>query len=330
MFVGIGVLFGTVGSASAEPSAGDWAKLRACESGGNYSINTGNGYYGAYQFDRGTWASVGGSGLPSNASPATQDALAYKLWQQRGWNPWSCARIVGLPAGGSGGPSSVRTPAKAAKPKAKVIPPERQTGRFDSVRVSGDAAHITVRGWAVDLNAKTHLTGVRVTLDGRVAGTVRAGAPRPDVNRATDIPGAHGYVLSVPALAGVHRVCVTALGRSAVKNKSLGCRTIRVPGRILASNKTVFVLGRVVIAGWTYDNRAAGRSNHLVLSIDGVKHTVKANLGSATTNANFRISGRHRYWASVALHSGRNRICLEAVGAGGAGKRSMGCRVVVG
>jgi hypothetical protein len=38
-------------TASADPSASDWHRLRVCESGDNYSINTGNGHYGAYQFD---------------------------------------------------------------------------------------------------------------------------------------------------------------------------------------------------------------------------------------------------------------------------------------
>ncbi len=49
------------------------AKLRACESGGNYADNTGNGYYGAYQFSLGTWQRLGNSGLPSNAPPSVQD-----------------------------------------------------------------------------------------------------------------------------------------------------------------------------------------------------------------------------------------------------------------
>ncbi|HEX4774728.1 MAG TPA: ubiquitin-like domain-containing protein [Candidatus Saccharimonadales bacterium] len=48
-------------------------KLRACESGGNYADNTGNGYYGAYQFSLGTWERLGYSGLPSSAPPSTQD-----------------------------------------------------------------------------------------------------------------------------------------------------------------------------------------------------------------------------------------------------------------
>jgi LysM repeat protein len=64
------------------------ARVRARESGGNYADNTGNGYYGAYQFNLGTWRGVGGSGLPSDASPAEQDMRAQMLYNERGCSPW--------------------------------------------------------------------------------------------------------------------------------------------------------------------------------------------------------------------------------------------------
>ena len=74
-----------------------WAALRKCESGGNYAINTGNGYYGAYQFAPGTWRKLGYSGLPHEASPDTQDEAARKLQNQQGWAPWpACTRKLGL------------------------------------------------------------------------------------------------------------------------------------------------------------------------------------------------------------------------------------------
>jgi hypothetical protein len=82
--------------ASADPSPGVWHQLRMCESSNNYRINTGNGYYGAYQFDLSTWRSVGGSGYPNQASPAEQDARALMLYRLRGWQPWTCASILGL------------------------------------------------------------------------------------------------------------------------------------------------------------------------------------------------------------------------------------------
>ena len=83
-------------TAAADPSAHDWYRLRVCESGNNYRINTGNDHYGAYQFDLPTWQSVGGHGLPNQASPAEQDARALMLYRMRGWEPWQCAAIVGL------------------------------------------------------------------------------------------------------------------------------------------------------------------------------------------------------------------------------------------
>jgi|tagenome__1003787_1003787.scaffolds.fasta_scaffold20712471_1 hypothetical protein len=74
-------------------AGGHLASIRACESGGNYSTNTGNGFYGAYQFDQQTWNSVGGSGNPAAASPAEQDKRAAMLMAQRGSSPWPvCGR----------------------------------------------------------------------------------------------------------------------------------------------------------------------------------------------------------------------------------------------
>ena len=83
-------------AAPGMPGEDAWNKLRVCESGNNYSINTGNGYYGAYQFDLSTWRGVGGKGLPSQATPTEQDYRARMLYRSRGWSPWACARILGL------------------------------------------------------------------------------------------------------------------------------------------------------------------------------------------------------------------------------------------
>jgi hypothetical protein len=77
-----------------------WAKgwkprrVRQCESGGNYRINTGNGYYGAYQFHAATWRGIGGGRYASHAHRApkfAQDHMAYRLWKRSGWGPWGCA-----------------------------------------------------------------------------------------------------------------------------------------------------------------------------------------------------------------------------------------------
>lgn len=69
-------------------SSSTLASIRACESGGDYSINTGNGYYGAYQFSLSTWRSVGGSGYPHLASPAEQDMRAQIMIDQGRRGEW--------------------------------------------------------------------------------------------------------------------------------------------------------------------------------------------------------------------------------------------------
>jgi uncharacterized protein YabE (DUF348 family) len=84
-------------SGSSTPSGSVWDKLAKCESGGNWSINTGNGYYGGLQFSLSTWRAYGGSGLPSNASRERQIAIAKKLQADAGWGAWpACSRKLGL------------------------------------------------------------------------------------------------------------------------------------------------------------------------------------------------------------------------------------------
>lgn len=86
-------------SGASAPSGDDasiWAAIAQCESGGNPTTNTGNGYYGMYQFSLPTWRSVGGTGLPSEASAEEQTMRARMLQQRAGWGQWGCAYKLGL------------------------------------------------------------------------------------------------------------------------------------------------------------------------------------------------------------------------------------------
>lgn len=79
------------------PLGGYFYEIRLCESGDNYYLNTGNGYYGAYQFSLSTWYSLGFSGLPSFAAPSLQDEAAQLLFQRSGWSAWpACSYRLGL------------------------------------------------------------------------------------------------------------------------------------------------------------------------------------------------------------------------------------------
>lgn len=77
--------------------AGDdgWAKLRFCESGGNYANKNNPTYRGAYQFDYSTWNNYGGYHDPADAPPAVQDAKAKETFARRGASPWPlCGRFL--------------------------------------------------------------------------------------------------------------------------------------------------------------------------------------------------------------------------------------------
>jgi hypothetical protein len=82
-----------VASADSDSLAAQLHRLRACESSNNYHANTGNGYYGAYQFNPSTWRAMGYGGRADRAAPRTQDDATTKLHARRGWKPWpTCAR----------------------------------------------------------------------------------------------------------------------------------------------------------------------------------------------------------------------------------------------
>lgn len=83
--------------AAATGGSSVWDRLAQCESSGNWQANTGNGYYGGLQFLPATWRSVGGSGLPHQASKSEQIHRAQILQQRSGWGQWpACSRRLGL------------------------------------------------------------------------------------------------------------------------------------------------------------------------------------------------------------------------------------------
>lgn len=79
------------------PTNAQLAALRMCESTDRWFVNTGNGYYGAYQFSAVTWWWLGYSGYPHEASSAVQDQAVRDLYAIFGWTPWpACSRYLGF------------------------------------------------------------------------------------------------------------------------------------------------------------------------------------------------------------------------------------------
>jgi len=86
-------------AANAAPDS-DWDRLAQCESGGNWAINTGNGYHGGLQFSPSTWAAYGGTQFAPTANQATREqqiAIAEKTLAGQGWGAWpACSARLGL------------------------------------------------------------------------------------------------------------------------------------------------------------------------------------------------------------------------------------------
>jgi LysM repeat protein len=140
-------------TASAAPSS-DWDRLAQCESGGNWNINTGNGYYGGIQFNATTWRAFGGgSKLAHQASREQQIAVAERVLAKQGWNAWpACSRKLGLH--GKASPSSVKAAPQAKRSTSAASVPVSSAPSGGTVTVaSGDslarlaAEHGVKGGW---------------------------------------------------------------------------------------------------------------------------------------------------------------------------------------
>ncbi|CCH33273.1 transglycosylase family protein [Actinosynnema sp. NPDC047251] len=191
------------GAAGAQPGL-DWDSVAQCESGGNWSISTGNGYYGGLQFAPGTWQANGGSGMAHEASREEQIRVAENVLRSQGPGAWpNCARGGGpvrtTPArtGGTGGTrAQTRTVQQApAAPVVPVLPASTDNPAGDYTVKAGDtlvsiATEKQVEGgWQalVALNPE-HLTNPDLIVPGNRIRTA-PDAPEPEqVQRVTRTP----------------------------------------------------------------------------------------------------------------------------------------------
>ncbi|MFE9119113.1 transglycosylase family protein [Streptomyces sp. NPDC007172] len=154
-------LAGVTTGPAAAADAGVWDRIAQCESGGNWHINTGNGYYGGLQFDAGTWRAHGGGAYAATAdraSRAEQIAVATKVKDAQGWGAWPvCSRRAGASgsAPGAGAPARPKKqaerprqvapkPYKAPAPQQRAKAEQRSVAPLRAERAS--AGSYTVRG----------------------------------------------------------------------------------------------------------------------------------------------------------------------------------------
>ncbi|MEU3255292.1 transglycosylase family protein [Streptomyces sp. NPDC006997] len=136
-------------AASGDAAAADggvWDRIAQCESGGNWHINTGNGYYGGLQFSASTWRAYGGTAYAPTADGATREqqiAVATKVQQAQGWGAWpTCSARAGAyggapaaapPGSGESGPGTNPAPTRQS-----TQAPARTSGHTDRGAYRGD------------------------------------------------------------------------------------------------------------------------------------------------------------------------------------------------
>ena len=128
-----GVIAGAAPADAAPTST--WDKIAACESGGNWHINTGNGYYGGLQFSLATWHGYGGAGNPADASKSTQIAIAEKVLAGQGWGAWP---VCSVKAGARGSSSSAGS-SSSSSASSSSSSSHSSSSRSSSSRSSGSS-----------------------------------------------------------------------------------------------------------------------------------------------------------------------------------------------
>ena len=134
-----GAAAGLGAAPASAASTATWDALAQCESSGDWSINTGNGYYGGLQFSQSTWEAFGGTGSAANASKSTQIAVAEKVLAGQGWGAWpACSAELGLSGKEgsiSGAAAEVEAPAATevqAAPKHRAEAPKAEAPQAEA------------------------------------------------------------------------------------------------------------------------------------------------------------------------------------------------------
>jgi len=147
----LSVGIGGVAAAPADAATNVWDRVAACESGGNWQINTGNGYYGGLQFSRATWIGYGGGKYASTANRATkaqQIAIARRTLQGQGPGAWPvCSRRAGLTRanGGANSNATASTSSGSTRYTAPKSAAKKPTTTKKTYSFSKSARTITVK-----------------------------------------------------------------------------------------------------------------------------------------------------------------------------------------
>jgi hypothetical protein len=151
---GVATVAGGMATASSAQASSVWDRVAACESGGNWHINTGNGFYGGLQFTRSTWSGFGGGRYASRADLATrteQIAVAQRVLATQGPGAWpTCGARAGLTrsnGGASGGGSTAAASRSATRTAVHHSSPAASHGRLVIDGIRGPKTNAAIERW---------------------------------------------------------------------------------------------------------------------------------------------------------------------------------------
>jgi hypothetical protein len=148
---GVATVAGGMATATSASASTVWDRVASCESGGNWSINTGNGFYGGLQFSAGTWDGFGGeryAATANRASKAQQITIAQKVLAAQGPGAWpTCGARAGLTRSNGGAVNAGSTATQAASRSTVRKAPVRSSGRLTVDGIRGPKTNAAIERW---------------------------------------------------------------------------------------------------------------------------------------------------------------------------------------
>jgi hypothetical protein len=186
---GVATVAGGMATASSAQASTVWDRVAACESGGNWSINTGNGYYGGLQFSDRTWDGFGGERYASTANRATkaqQITIAQKVLASQGPGAWpTCGARAGLTRSNGGAVDAGSTAGTASRSTTRKAVPTHSTraGKLVVDGIRGPKTNAAIERWVGgSVNGTLSRTDVKALQ--RKVGSVPDGVIGPKTMRA--------------------------------------------------------------------------------------------------------------------------------------------------
>lgn len=247
-----GLAFGVTPAHAA--SASVWDRVAGCESGGNWHINTGNGYYGGLQFSLATWRGFGGRGNPAAASRSTQIAIAEKVLARQGWGAWP---VCSIRAGATSSSSSSRasstrvssapataSPSRSSSSAARHHPAASSSTAYQSRDLPRTPRHVVVGSDAsasarAPRHAAVHRSGETYT--------VRSGDTLSTIARKLDVAGGWKQLWAAnPAIADPGLILVG--------------QKLQIPARAASASSAHSIIRTAVRVAYTSHDAATSRT----------------------------------------------------------------------